>query len=152
MTTSSETTYAARPVSGASSATQYQGSNRLRVCSEFLPIMQKRAWTAAVVTAALSLACFAEAQSAGAPASAPAVYSVYRRPNNSDCVASATTSLDYFPLQFQIGSSSGPTTQEQINVRRTRSLHMLSCFLAVELLRTQANVQWRIPYVSFAYR
>ena len=81
--------------------------------------MQTTLWTAAVIAAALSLACHVKAQPASAPVPAPAVSATYMyiRPNNSDCVASTAASLDYFPLQFQTGNSSGPTTQQQVNVR-----------------------------------
>ena len=73
---------------------------------------------AAVILAVCSFLCGVKAQTASAPAPAPAVVSTYQRPITTDCVAStASSSLDYFPLQFQISDSFGPTSQEQINVR-----------------------------------
>ena len=67
----------------------------------------------------LLVACFAlsvHGQSAATPTSSASVPTLYQRPNNSDCVASASSSTDYFPLQFQIAGSS-PTEEERVNVR-----------------------------------
>ena len=108
----------AQPIPAAISATTREGIGVPRKHKQTLVNMQTSVRAAAVIAVALSLACLVKAQPASAPAPAPAVYSTYTRPNNSDCVASTATSLDYFPLQFQIGGSSGTTTQQQINVCR----------------------------------
>lgn len=56
------------------------------------------------------------AQTAGAPAPT-ATPTLYQRPNNSDCVTSTSSTTNYFPLEFQISSSSSSTPQQdQINV------------------------------------
>ena len=70
----------------------------------------------------LLVACFAlsvHGQSAAAPASNASVPTLYQRPNNSDCVASASSSTNYFPLQFQIVGSS-PAEEDRVNVREQR--------------------------------
>ena len=71
----------------------------------------------------LLVACFAlsvHGQSAAAPASSASVPTLYQRPNNSDCVASASSSTNYFPLQFQIAGSSS-SEEERVNVREQAS-------------------------------
>lgn len=70
----------------------------------------------------LLVACFAlsvHGQSSAAPASSASVPTLYQRPNNSDCVASASGSTNYFPLQFQIVGSS-PAEEDRVNVREQR--------------------------------
>lgn len=70
----------------------------------------------------LLVVCFAlsvHGQSAAAPASSASVPTLYQRPNNSDCVASASSSTNYFPLQFQIVGSS-PAEEDRVNVREQR--------------------------------
>ena len=68
----------------------------------------------------LLFTCFAlsvHGQSAAAPSSSASVPTLYQRPNNSDCIASSSSSTNYFPLQFQIAGSS-PTEEERVNVRK----------------------------------
>lgn len=58
----------------------------------------------------------AVAQTAGAPAPS-ATPTLYQRPNNSDCVTSTSSTTNYFPLEFQISSSSSSSPQQdQVNV------------------------------------
>ncbi|KAL3130726.1 hypothetical protein ABBQ38_000073 [Trebouxia sp. C0009 RCD-2024] len=64
----------------------------------------------------LLAACFAvsvHSQSVAAPAIATP--QLYQRPNNSDCVASTSSSTNYFPLQFQIAGGSS-TEEDRVNV------------------------------------
>lgn len=65
----------------------------------------------------LLAACFAvSVHSQTVPAPAVATPLLYQRPNNSDCVASTSSSTNYFPLQFQIAGASA-TEEDRVNVR-----------------------------------
>lgn len=69
-----------------------------------------------VLLAAAWYADTAVAQTATAPAP-NATPTLYQRPNNSDCVTSTSSITNYFPLEFQISSSSSSSPQQnQVNV------------------------------------
>ena len=65
---------------------------------------------------AVCLAASVHGQDAAAPSSSVSTPTLYQRPNNSDCVTTASSSTNYFPLQFQIAGTS-PSQGDRVNVR-----------------------------------